>query len=116
MQLEVRKLLEDLRRAAMMIERFTAGRSLKEYQTDDLLRSAVERQFEIIGEAINRLSKLDPPTSARIQGYQRIIAFRNVLIHGYDAIDDRVVWEAVQDKLPILHRQVDVLMREPEEA
>jgi uncharacterized protein with HEPN domain len=52
------------------------------------LRQAVERNFEIIGEAVGRLAKLDPDTSSRIGQYAQIIAFRNLLIHGYDLIDD----------------------------
>ncbi len=54
----------------------------------------MERHFEIIGEALNRLAKLDPDTAGRITDAAQIIAFRNVLIHGYDAIDDSRVWDA----------------------
>ena len=60
------KLVWDAQQAAERVARFTAGRTLAEYETDEYLRSAVERQFEIIGEALNRLSRVDPATAATI--------------------------------------------------
>ena len=110
MQLETRKLLEDVRRAAEKIMLFTAERTRDDFARDDLLRSAVERQFEIIGEALNRLLHSDDAILKRITDYRRIIAFRNVLIHGYDAVDDEIVWDAVTTKLPILRSEVDQLI------
>jgi uncharacterized protein with HEPN domain len=64
-----------------------------------LLRSAVERQFEIVGEALNRLSKEDPTAAERIPDLPHIVAFRNILIHGYAMVDDRIVWEVVTTQL-----------------
>jgi hypothetical protein len=61
-----------------------------------MLRAAVERQFEIIGEAVGNLSKIDPQSAERIRGYRRLIAFRNVLIHGYAEVDDQLVWVRCQ--------------------
>ncbi|MCH7808436.1 MAG: DUF86 domain-containing protein [Planctomycetes bacterium] len=112
MRLESLRLLEDIRQAAELICQFTAHRNLNGYTGDAMLRSAVERQFEIIGEALNRLAKSDAATASRIGDYQQIIAFRNVLIHGYDVVDDRVVWEAAQDKLPPLHAKVQAMLRQ----
>ena len=88
MQLEARKFLFDVQEAAKLVRTFTAGRTFTDYQADPMLRSAVERQFEIMGEALNKLAKLDPATAARISDYRRIVSFRNVLIHGYDSIQD----------------------------
>ncbi len=70
----------------------------------------MERQFEIIGEALNRLSRIDSDLAAQIRDYRRIIAFRNVLIHGYADIDDRIVWGILVSQLPILHREVAALL------
>jgi uncharacterized protein with HEPN domain len=80
------KLLEDVRGAAAFVLEATREKSLADYRHDRLLRQAVERNFEIIGEAVGRLAKLDPATAARISEYHQIIAFRNLLIHGYDLV------------------------------
>jgi uncharacterized protein with HEPN domain len=115
MRLESRKLLEDVRRAAELITRFVAARELADYASDPLLRSAVERQFEIIGEALNRLSRTDPPVADQITYTSRIIAFRNILIHGYDLVDHEVVWDVIETHLPVLRRQVETLLAEGQE-
>ena len=64
-----------------------------------MLRSAVERQFEIVGEALNNLSGVDPDRPALIPGLPRIVAFRNVLIHGYASVDDALVWEVATERV-----------------
>jgi uncharacterized protein with HEPN domain len=104
------KLCEDIRDAAAFITASVQGRTLDDYRADRLLRQAVERNFEIIGEAMHRLAREDPATAARIGDYQRIIAFRNVLIHGYDLIDDAVVWKVIGEDLPPLQREVERLL------
>ena len=114
MRLESKKLFEDIRQAAECILNFTVNKTLSDYETDILLRSAVERQFEIIGEAANQLLKSDPKTAERIDKYQRIIGFRNILTHGYDIVDDYVVWEVLQNDLPKLHQQVKSLLADKE--
>lgn len=112
MRLETKKSLEDIRCAAARIARFTAGKAFDDYADDDLLRSAVERQFEIIGESLNRLLRGEPEVAARIADHDKIIAFRNILIHGYDSVDDRIVWDAVCEKLPTLRSQIDAALQE----
>ena len=92
MQLEAKTLLYDMRQAARSIGDFTAGRNFEDYTADPMLRSAVERQFEIIGEALGKLAKLDPAIASKIPVYQKIISFRNALIHGYAAVQHVVVW------------------------
>ena len=105
------KWLEDVRDAAAFIDQVTQGRTLQTYGTDRLLRQAVERNFEVIGEAIKRLALHDPDTAARIAQYAQIVAFRNVLIHGYDLVDHGLVWSAVQTQVPALLRDVEAILR-----
>jgi uncharacterized protein with HEPN domain len=111
MRLEIKKLIYDIDQAVTLIIHFTAGKQITDYTADPMLRSAVERQFEIVGEALNRLKRLDPETVARISDHQRIIGFRNVLAHGYDVVSDNIVWDIVQNKLPDLRREIDKLKR-----
>ena len=84
-----------------------AGKDWSDYQGDPMLRAATERQFEIIGEALNQLRKYSPQLAARVRDQEKIIGFRNVLIHGYAEIDDSVVWNAVCEKLPPLLADLD---------
>ncbi|WP_367619121.1 DUF86 domain-containing protein [Brachybacterium sp.] len=77
MQPESPTYLWDARRAAGLVHQFVSGRTFVEYTDDSMLRSAVERQFEIVGEALNRLRRVDPETAAQIPDLARIIAFRN---------------------------------------
>lgn len=75
-----------------------------------MLRSGVERQFEVIGEAVNRLTKIDSVLASSLPEAPRIVAFRNILIHAYDVVDNNVVWDVIQHKLPALHAQVLTLL------
>ena len=109
MRLEARKLLHDIESAITLIEQFTSGRTYPDYEQDAMLRSAVERQFAIIGEGVARLARSEPDLIARISDYRQIIDFRNFLIHGYADVNDRLVWEAVEAGLPVLRRDIEAL-------
>ncbi len=111
MQLEAKKYLFDIRQAAELIADFTAGKRFEDYHDNPMLRAAVERQFEIVGEALARLLRLDETLAARITECRRIMAFRNILIHGYADVDDRLVWDVVETKLPVLRREVEALLK-----
>ncbi|OHV31530.1 hypothetical protein BCD49_31355 [Pseudofrankia sp. EUN1h] len=77
-----------------------------------MLRAAVEREFEIIGEALNQLSKVAPDLAAAIPELPRIVAFRNILIRGYATVDDALVWQVLQEKLPELEQVVRRMLAE----
>ena len=109
---ETLKLLTDMREAATDVANFVTGKTIEQYRTDKQLRMAVERGFEIIGEALSRLRKIDPTTAERITDWRAIIGFRNVLIHAYGVIDHAKTWDIAQTELPTLQRELDQLIRE----
>jgi len=115
MKLETKKFLYDIHRAALLVREFTLDQKLTDYTRDSMMRAAVEREFEIIGEAMKQLARIDSPVISRISDYQRIISFRNVLIHNYADVDSRLVWDVVVTKLPILIHEVEALLTEPSE-
>lgn len=78
-----------------------------------MLRSAIERKFEIIGEALNRIQKAAPDVLSRIRNYRDIISFRNILSHGYDSIDDRIVWGIIEEELDPLAEDIEVFFTKP---
>ena len=112
MQPDSRKLLSDALHAADTIKAFTDGKSMLDLTTDELLRSGVYWQFAIIGEALSQLQKTDAATFQRISECRRIVGFRNQIVHGYSVIDDTVTWQIIQDKLPIVHRELGSLLKE----
>lgn len=99
MRSDSRKLLFDIVSAAEAIRQFCHERNEREYDADLMLRSACERQFEIIGEAMARLRDRHEPVFDRITDGAVIIGFRNRLIHGYDTVDSRIVWQVIQERL-----------------
>jgi len=110
MQPEAKTLLLDIQNAARLIFRFTQGRSFEDYENDPMLRSAVERQFEIVGEALNQLMKIAPAVASQVADHRKIIAFRNILIHGYAVVEDELVWGIVETKLSALLESVEQML------
>lgn len=104
--------LEDVFEAGTTIAQFLHGRSLADYESDRMLRSAVERQFEIVGEALNRALRADQDLIRLIPEAPEAVAFRNVLAHGYDEIVDRLVFNTAQEKLPGLLERVRTILNE----
>lgn len=106
------KYLWDAEQAAAKVLRFVVARSFDDYLADEMLRSAVERQLEIVGEALNQLRKIDPDTASRIRDLPQAVALRNVLIHAYATVNDRLVWGVVEQYLRPLHDALKQLMAE----
>jgi uncharacterized protein with HEPN domain len=77
-----------------------------------LLRSAVERQFEILGEALSRLRRVDPGLAARVHPVSAAIAFRNHLIHDCDVVNNVTVWTTISDDVPKLTESLAALLPE----
>ena len=96
------KLLVDAIEAIGATQEFLSGISLDQYLTDRMRRSAVERQLEILGEACSRLAKLQPDRYGQIGSVKLAIGLRNRIIHGYDAVDDEIVFLTVKEDLPRL--------------
>jgi uncharacterized protein with HEPN domain len=111
MQPPSQKLLEDMRDAAAEIAALTKDKSLQDYLGSRQLRWCVERGYEIVGEALSQLARLDSSTAERITDYRKIISFRNVLIHGYAQVNHHITWDIVQQDLPVLRRELDELLR-----
>ncbi len=107
---EIRKNLIDVLQSAEEIQSFVQGMDFKAYQDSHVTQRAVERDFEIIGEALNRIKYIDDELLTGISDYHRIIGFRNILIHGYDVVDEAIVWQAVTKHLPILITEINEIL------
>ncbi|HUT47045.1 MAG TPA: HepT-like ribonuclease domain-containing protein [Sedimentisphaerales bacterium] len=107
---KTRKNLIDILQAAEEIQDFVHGMDFKSYQNNPVIKRAVERDFEIIGEALSRIKNTDSELLEQISEHHRIIGFRNILIHGYDVVDEAIVWQAVTNHLPILIREIQELL------
>ena len=112
MQPDIYKFLYDVKLACQALIEFTSDKSLSDYDADLLLRSAIERQLGIIGEALNQALKIDPTLGKEITGIRQIINLRNVIIHGYADIENETIWGILQKDLPALYEQVRKLLDE----
>jgi len=108
---DVLKLLFDVERACVLAIKFTRDRTFEAFLEDELLQSAVERQSEIIGEALRQAVDLDPSLSDRLPDIRRIIAFRNRLVHGSD-VSLPIVWRIVNRDVPKLLDEVRAILAE----
>jgi uncharacterized protein with HEPN domain len=108
MQREVRKYLFDIKESIETIELFLGDkRDFDIYRKNKLLRRGIERELEIIGEAMNRLLKTD--NNIQISNSRRIIDLRNWVIHGYDKVDDVIIWGIIAKDIPALKEEIEKL-------
>ena len=97
---------------AEFVSQLVADRSVADLTSDRFLRSAVERELMVLGEALYQLHRIDPQMAERINRWDDIIGFRHVLVHGYDVIDMQIVWDVVTYDLPPLIQQIKPLLSE----
>ena len=105
MPLDQRAYLADIVESCDAIQNATRNLDLQSYQANRLVRSSVEREFIIIGEAVAALGRIAPVVFSAITRARRIIDFRNLLTHAYRAVDDALVWAIVETDVPVLRRQ-----------
>lgn len=109
MRLRSKGYLWDMAQAVQALQEYTKGKSLSDYLSDKMLRDAVEREFQILGEALLRLKRSDPETAGKIGHTEEIIGFRNILVHEYDRILPEQVWRTVRQDLPNLQGELEAL-------
>ncbi len=106
----IKKYLFDILESIDSIENYLGEkRDFNHYINDKMLRRAIEREFEIIGEAMNRIEKVD--SSIPISSKKLIINMRNRVIHGYDKIDNEIIWGAIVRHLPTLKTEINLLFK-----
>lgn len=110
-----RKLYEDILRAIDEVQAFCRHRTFEEFRRDRQLQLVVERELEIVGEALSRIRREYPALADGITDADKIIGLRNVLAHGYDIIEYEILWDVVENKLSSLQREVERLLAQEQE-
>ena len=109
MKVEIQKLLFDIKESINSIfEYLGEKRDFNTYNENKMLRRAVEREFEIIGEAMGNILTIDPDFP--VSHARRIVDLRNLVIHGYDKVDNVIVWGIINRDLPLLKKEVGNLL------
>jgi uncharacterized protein with HEPN domain len=108
--------LETALLALRRVSSFLGNRSLPEYLANELCQSAVERQLEIAGDALGQLRKLDAVLFGKIPDGDLVVAFRNVLAHGYATLDHRRVYEIASSRAGELLKTLETLLAQMPEA
>lgn len=105
----IKKYLLDIKDSIEAINRYLGeNRNYKEFTNNRLLKRGVEREFEIIGEAINKALKIDK--SLRITNAKRIVSLRNYIIHAYDNVNDATLWGIIINNMPELYDEINDLL------
>jgi len=107
---EIKKCLLDIKICIESIfEYLKTTKTLADYQKNKLVRRAVEREIEIIGEAMNRILKLEP--DFKIENARKIVDTRNWVIHAYDNVDEIIIWGVLTTHLPKLQKEIEKLLQ-----
>lgn len=103
------KLYEDILRSIEELATFCRGKTFDDFRVDRGLQLIVERELEIIGEALAQLRRDYPNLADQVHDIHKIIGLRNVLAHGYDILEHEILWDAVKNKIPTLKHDVEML-------
>lgn len=110
MQPDTKMYLLDISNSIQSIFEFLGEKQeFKIYENSKIIRRAVERELEIIGEAANKILKIDPEID--IPDARRIVNLRNLIIHSYDNVDNMIIWGIIEKDLPLLKKQVSDLLK-----
>lgn len=112
MQRDARTRLYDASKACEHITSFVAGKSVEDVASDVMLSSALERQFEILGEALNAFERLHPEAAARLEEVSVAIAMRNLISHEYFSMDPKTLVQTAQDDIPALKSKLEAVLNE----
>ncbi len=112
MQLEAKKFLGDMLDRARFVRQYMEDKSLDDLVNNRPIRSAIERELMVLGEAMYQLHRQFPEIAEQIDSWNKIIYFRHVLVHGYDSLNMNVIWEVIQVKLDPLVQQIESLLEE----
>ena len=110
MKRDARVYLHDMLEACRAIERHVAGCTFADYQHDRTIRSAVERELFIIGEAMTAIRRIQPQMMEHISDAAKIIGLRNQLAHAYFGVRDEEIWGVIEHSLPLLVRELESLL------
>ncbi len=109
MQRDILKYLHDIKESIDSIYEYLGDtRDFNDYRSNKLLRRGIERELEIIGEATGRILKIDK--NIEVSDSRRIVDLRNWVIHGYDKVDDVIIWGIISKDIPKLRKQIDKLI------
>ena len=109
------QLVASVAEAATLIVRWADGKTVEDYVADPYMRSAIERQFIVIGEAVNQLHAVEPSIAARVSDFRNLIGFRNVLVHEFFQVNHHRVWKVIEEEAPPLLQEVAALLAELED-
>ena len=105
-----KKYLYDIINCSEFVLELTKDKTVEDYKNDRVFRSALERELQIIGEAMLQLDRVSPEIVEEISEHRSIIGFRHVLVHGYDSLDPDTVWNVVESKIALLLNQARELL------
>ena len=110
MKHDPKRYLSDMLDGCRFVEGLTRGKTIENYRRDRTFRSALERELQNIGEALRQLEAKHPEVAAKLSEHEKIVRFRHALVHGYDEVKPRLVWDVVETKIPVLRGELEALL------